>query len=115
MIMPLGDRDAGTLLMHEAAADFPAEAGVTSGRMFNGTGLRVSAGFFAFVSSIGRLVVKLPQHEAHAMIDSGRAEPVVMGKRTMREWVSLPPPEHGDLSGWRAALQAAHAFVTAED
>jgi TfoX/Sxy family transcriptional regulator of competence genes len=115
MIMPLGDRDAGTLLMHEAAAVFPAEAGVTSGRMFNGTGLRTSDGFFAFVSSVGRLVVKLPEHEAHAMIDSGRAEPVVMGKRTMREWVSLAQPNDGDLSGWRSALRAAHAFATTGD
>lgn len=114
MTTPLGDREAGTLLMHEAATVFPADLGVTSGRMFNGTGLRTAGGFFAFVSSVGRLVVKLPEDDAHAMIDAGDAAPVVMGKRTMREWVSLAQPRDGDLSGWRAALQAAHAFATTE-
>ena len=54
------NRDTATELMRSIAATFPAELGVTEARMFNGRGLKTGDRFFAFVSSAGRLVVKLP-------------------------------------------------------
>ena len=81
------------------------------GRMFSGLGLEVDGRFFAFVDKNGRLVVKLSQRDVLRLVDEGQAELVTMGKRTMREWAGLTPPEDGDLDRWRTAAQAAYSFV----
>ncbi len=104
-------RNAGTKLLHALAAAFPAEQGVSAGRMLHGQGLKVGGMFFAFVSSTGRLVVKLPEQEVHKLVEAGDAALVTMGTRTMREWVSLPQPQDDDLAGWQNALEAACKFV----
>ncbi|WGW12783.1 TfoX/Sxy family protein [Saxibacter everestensis] len=108
-------RVAGNALLHALAATFPAELGVSSGRMFNGQGLKADDKFFAFVSNTGRLVVKLSERDVQRLIEAGDAAPVTMGKRTMREWVSLPQPQDGDPAGWREALEAAHRFVVSRE
>ena len=111
MTNSLDAQDAGNDLLHALVGVFPAELGVSAGRMFNGQGLKAGGKFFAFVSSTGRLVVKLPEREVQKLVEEGDAAPVTMGKRTMREWVSLPHPRDGDPACWRGALEAARTFV----
>jgi hypothetical protein len=69
-------------------------------------GLRVGGKIFAMEVD-GRLVVKLPADRAKALIAAG-AEPFVVGKRQMREWVSIEPGEN-----WNALAREALAFVRA--
>lgn len=111
----LAARDAGDNLLKEVAAALPAELGVSVGRMFNGTGLKVRGRFFAFVSNTGRLVVKLSEQDVQKLVSDDAGAFVTMGKRTMREWVSLPQPHDGDLSQWQRMLEAARTFVVALD
>ena len=111
MTNSLDARDAGNDLLHALAGVFPAELRVSAGRMFNGQGLRAGGKFFAFVSSTGRLVVKLPEWEVQKLVENGDAVVVTMGKRTMREWASLPQPQNGNPACWRAAVEAARIFV----
>ena len=106
-----GARERGQQLMRALAVTFPAEAGVAEARMFNGIGLRVAEGFFAFVSRTGALVVKLPESTAAELIGSGLGEPKTMGRRTMREWVSLPQPIDGDTTQWRLLAEQARVLV----
>lgn len=108
-------RDVGNDLLHTLATAFPAELGVSAGRMFNGQGLKAGGKFFAFVSSTGRLVVKLPEQDVQKLVEDGDAALVTMGKRTMREWASLPQPQDGDPASWRDALEAAHMFVVTHE
>ncbi len=81
--------------------------------MFNGEGAKVEGSFFAFVGRTGRLIVKLPADEVRRLIDVDGAEPVTIGKRTMREWVALPQQNDERTtreSRWTALL-AAYDFV----
>jgi hypothetical protein len=105
------ERELGEELLEAVGAGFPPGAGVSQGRMFNGQGLKVGGKFFAFISHTGRLVVKLPPREVRRLIDDRAAEPVTMGKRTMREWVSLPRPADGEPTAWRDIAEMARAFV----
>lgn len=111
----LGEREISNDVLQVLAHEFPAELGVTQGRMFNGQGLKADGKFFAFVNRIGHLVIKLPESEVRRLIDDGEAEPVKMGKRTMREWVSLPQPPNDDYAGWRVLLERARAFTVHRD
>ena len=87
------------------ANEFLAEPGVDEGTGFGSNpGLRVGGKIFAMEID-GRLVVKLPAERVAALTDAG-AEPFVVGKRTMREWVSVEP---GD--DWNALAREAYEFV----
>jgi hypothetical protein len=64
------------------------EPGTTSGTGFgSGPGVKVGDKIAAMLVG-GRLVVKLPPERCRELIDGG-AEPLRMGRRTMRAWVSL--------------------------
>jgi TfoX/Sxy family transcriptional regulator of competence genes len=115
MTDPPSARDAGNDLLHALGAAFPAELGVSSDRMFNGRGLKTRGRFFAFVNSAGRLAVKLSEEDVQKLVRDGDAAPVTMGKRTMREWVSLPQPHADDHSSWWRALEAARMFAVSAD
>ncbi len=103
---------AGRDLMHDLLRGFGAGRPHEFGRMFNGEGVKVDGSFFAFVGR-GRLIAKLPADEVRRLIDVDGAEPVTMGKRTMREWVGLPQQddERATRESWRAALLGAYDFV----
>lgn len=103
-------RERGNSLLHTLELDFATDADVTAGRMFNGEGLATGGKIFVFVSNTGRLVVKVPASEVHERIANG-AEAVTMGKRTMREWVSIAQPADDDLTDWREAAESARRFV----
>ena len=89
------------------ANEFLSEPGVDEGTGFGSNpGLRVGGKIFAMVVD-GRLVVKLPAERVAALTEAGGAEPFVIGKRAMREWVSVEPGAHD----WRALASEALAFV----
>jgi hypothetical protein len=86
---------------------------VAMGTMFQSPGLRVGGKVFAFLGHDGELIVKLPRDRANHFVDAGTAEPVVMGKRTMREWIAFPGQEDraATLALWRDVAQEAHTYV----
>jgi hypothetical protein len=105
-------RRRGEDRLQELARQFPANAGVVAGRMFNGQGLKVGDRFFAFVSHTGDLVIKVSRDEAAQLVDDHQAEPMTMGNRTMREWVRLPwPRDDQDHDHWPAMVQRAWRYA----
>lgn len=60
----------------------------TQAGRFGGASLRVDGVIFAMAVK-GELAVKLPVADVAAVIDAGRGRPLVMGARTMREWIVL--------------------------
>ena len=54
------------------------------------------------------LVVKLPAERVAALIDAGDGEPFGVGKRVMREWVTI---RGVDDAAWAALADEALAFV----
>ncbi|MBP3044705.1 hypothetical protein KKR91_02075 [Arthrobacter jiangjiafuii] len=77
-------------LLHGIAVTLQAKAPITVGTMFRSPGLRTGTRIVAFLGFDDALIVKLPRARAVALVQDGTAEPVTMGTRTMREWVSLP-------------------------
>jgi hypothetical protein len=108
---PAPNRD----LLERLAADFLDDPGVAAGTMFRGPGLWVGGKVFAFLGHDGRLIVKLPGDRAGALVAGGTAEPVVLGKRTMREWVGFPAREDSTetLALWRGVAREAYGYVGA--
>jgi TfoX/Sxy family transcriptional regulator of competence genes len=100
-------------LLDAIAADFEDDQEVTMGTMFRSPGLRVGGKIFAFLGYDGELIVKLPGDRVRELVDDGAAEQVTMGKRTMREWVTLPVPADrtARLSSWRSLAHEAHQYV----
>jgi TfoX/Sxy family transcriptional regulator of competence genes len=87
------------------ANEFLAEPGVDQGTGFGSNpGLRVGGKIFAMEVD-GRLVVKLPAERVAALTATG-AEPFVIGKRMMREWLSVEPRDD-----WSALAREAYEFV----
>jgi YjbR protein len=84
-----------------------AEPDVEEGTGFGSSpGLRVGGKIFAMEID-GRLVVKLPPERCRELVEAGGAQPFVIGKRTMREWVAIEPGAHD----WDALGREALAFV----
>lgn len=111
--MPDGREVPNRDLLDDIARCFDKDPDVAMGTMFRSPGLRVGGKIFAFLGTRGELIVKLPRDRAAQLLDEGTAEPVVMGTRTMREWVELPAREDeaSTLSRWRALAVEAHRFV----
>ncbi|TMR91050.1 TfoX/Sxy family protein [Nonomuraea basaltis] len=103
------DRD----LLDQVAESFTGERDVAVGTMFRSPGLRVGGKIFAFLGHHGQLIVKLPSDRADEFVEAGTAEKVVMGKRTMREWIAFPAREDraATLTLWRNVAQEAHQYV----
>ncbi|TDC42198.1 MmcQ/YjbR family DNA-binding protein [Actinomadura sp. KC345] len=82
---------------------------------FRSPGLRVGGKVFAFLGFDGELIVKLPSDRANAFVDAGTAEKVVMGERTMREWIAFPALDDraATLTQWREVAREAHRYVDA--
>jgi YjbR len=89
------------------ANELLGEPGVDEGTGFGSNpGLRVGGKIFAMVVD-GRLVVKLPAERVSALTEAGGAQAFVIGKRTMREWVSVEPGAHD----WSGLSREALEFV----
>lgn len=64
---------------------------------------------FAFCAK-GSLIVKLPQSRVAALIEEGKGQPCVMGRRTMREWVIIGPEWESE---WLPITIESKRFVSA--
>ena len=83
------------------------EPGIDEGTGFGtNPGLRVGGKIFAMLVR-GKLVVKLPAERCEQLAAEG-AEPFVVGRRTMREWVMVEPGAHD----WPTLAREALAFVS---
>lgn len=76
--------------METLALRFADDPTVERGTMFRSPGLRVGGKIFVFLGHDDQLIVKIPRHRAEACVAAGEAEPVSIGKRTMKEWVAVP-------------------------
>lgn len=99
------EREAGLARLGAIAGELLAEPDVAMARMLGSDGLSVRGKFFAFVSSDGRLVVKIDE----ARIEELGLDNMVMRGRAMREWAAIPY-EVGE-QGWLEAAREAYGFV----
>jgi hypothetical protein len=84
------------------------EPGVGPGTGFGkNPGLRIDGRIFAMLVD-DRLVIKLPAERSAALAATGGATVFTVGRRAMREWVSV---EHGGRHDWRALAREALAYV----
>lgn len=111
--MPARDDVPNVDLLDLVAADFADDPEVATGTMFRSPGLRVGGKIFAFLGFEGELIAKLPRERTEELVESGVARRVVMGKRTMREWIEFPPGPDRDatLALWRDIAREAHRYV----
>ncbi len=79
------------------------------GKGFGSTGLKVNGKLFAFISSKGKFVAKLPRERVDELVRAGLGERFDPGHgRLMREWVAVEPGR-ADLVD---LARAAHRFVS---
>jgi hypothetical protein len=84
------------------------EPGVEEGTGFGtNRGLRTGGKIFAMLVG-GELVVKLPAERCAELKSAPGARTFEVGKRSMREWVSLHPARSQD---WNVLAREALAFV----
>ncbi|MBO0984256.1 hypothetical protein [Rathayibacter sp. SD072] len=76
--------------------------GVDIATMFGAPAIRFQGVIVCFLGGDEHLVVKLTREETLALVGDGSALPVVMGRRTLREWVSVPrlAEERASLARW---------------
>jgi hypothetical protein len=98
-------------LFEQLVDHFLGRPGVERGKMFNGDGLKVNGKFFAFVAGDERLVLKVPEAQALALKEAGRAEAVSPGRGPMREWVGVRPAAAPEPDGWLPLVEDAHRYV----
>lgn len=84
-------------------------AGVTyGGKGFGSTALKLDGKLFAFISSRGRFVAKLPRDRVEALVASKAGKAFEPGPgRVMKEWLEVD----GRPSSWLALAQEAHRFA----
>lgn len=84
------------------------EPGTAAGTGFGrGPGVTIGGRIAAMLVG-GRLVVKLPQERCAEVVVGGNAEPLSMGRRTMREWVTVGVEREVE---WLPLAREALAFV----
>ena len=105
---PVDAYAAGVTALHALVAELPSHPPVSHARMFNGDGVKVRAKFFAFVGRNGDLVAKLPADRVQELVAQRAGAPVVMGRRSMREWVRVPA--EAGVGVWSEVLDEAYRF-----
>ncbi|MFU8945537.1 hypothetical protein ACLRGF_02290 [Mycetocola zhadangensis] len=100
-------------ILHRIASALEPDGPIEVGTMFRSPGLRTNGKIVAFLGSAQSLIVKLPHDCASALVDAGDAEPVTMGSRTMREWISIPaaPDAAGTEALWTSFAREAFDYV----
>ena len=90
-------------------AAFAKDRSVThGGKGFGSTGLKVNGKLFAFVSSKGQFVVKIPKARVEELVAGGKAEPFDPGHgRKMKEWAAI----NSATVDWIHLAREAHRFV----
>lgn len=102
------DYTVSVAALYDLVSELPEHPPVLRGRMFNGEGVTVNGRFFAFIGRNGDLVAKLPESRVHELVAERTGAPVVMGRRTMREWARLPA--EAGVGVWSEVLDEAYAF-----
>ena len=92
----------------DLTAEYDGRPGVDRAPMIGGSGLRLHGKFFAFVGSGGRLIVKVPQDRAAALVGDGVGEAVRVGGRPTREWVGVA---HAGLATWPTLIAEAFDYL----
>jgi hypothetical protein len=87
---------------------FATDRKVTTGGKFGSTCLMCEGKVFVMLMK-GVLVAKLPLSRVEELEEGGLGTPLVMGKRTMKEWVVVPSTK----AKWTALAREAYAFVKA--
>ncbi|MGO4784357.1 hypothetical protein [Cryobacterium sp. W22_MBD10_FK3] len=112
---PVDDYAIGVSALSALVAKLPAHPPVTHGRMFNGDGVKVHGKMFAFIGRNGDLVAKLPHDRVRDLVARRSGDPVVMGVRTMREWVRLSAEAEAEAEAgagaWSEVLFEAYSFA----
>ena len=99
----MGNEDA----FWDIADEFLAEPDVEESTMFGFACIRAGGEFVAMPGkSFGGMVVKLPEDQVDALIDSGAGRSVAPAGRTFREWVGVD-----DASLWRDLIEQSIGFA----
>ena len=103
----------GLTLLDELASALEHDAPVTVGTMFRSPGIRFGDKIVVFLGHDDRLIMKLPRVRALALLEAGTAQPVTMGRRTMREWVAVPANDDREatLATWLPLAREALEYV----
>ena len=90
-------------------ASFARDRSVThGGKGFGSTGLKVNGKLFAFMSSKGQFVVKIPKARVQELVAAGEAEHFdPRHGRKMKEWAAIDSPK----VDWIQLAREAHRFV----
>lgn len=86
---------------------------VRVGRHINNTNFLVGEKVFAFMQGNG-VALKLPRQKALELVEKNYASPLVMGKRTMKEWVVIAYENPAESTKDLALFQESIAFVSAQ-
>lgn len=84
--------------------------GVAVGKKFNSTNFTVRKKVFAFTKD-GGLVLKLPPQAVKTLLTSRTASLLVMGKRTMKEWVVIRYRDPADAKKHLSLFKEAMDYV----
>ncbi len=68
---------------------------------------------FAFLQGDG-VALKLPKSTIQTLVETQQAAPLVMGKRTMKEWVVIKHAHPEDYTQDKALFQESMAFVASK-
>lgn len=79
----------------------------------NSANFTVNKKVFAFTKGDG-VVLKLPPETVKRLVQVGTASMLLMGKRTMKEWVVICPKNPSDARKQLGLLKEAMAFVSAK-
>ena len=96
-------------LFQSIVATFRSDPHVGLGKMLKAEALQVSGKSFAYPMD-DAIVFKLPKSEVDALEAEGRGARLVVGKRTMKEWVIIPA---SDGETCQKMARAAYSFLTA--
>lgn len=90
--------------------DFPQDG---EGKMLNAIGLKTGGKFYAFASRSG-VMLKLPAADVRDIIASGAGVPCeTKPGRPMKEWVTLPAPDHDECLAYVLEARTFVASLTA--
>jgi hypothetical protein len=88
-------------------SSFASDPTVTVGGKFGSTSLARAGKVFVLLMR-GELVAKLPAARVDAIVAAEEGTRMVMGKRTMKEWVVVPTDGR---ARWLPLAREAHAYV----
>ncbi len=105
----MADSDLATVL----SSMLEAMPQVQVGTHLHHTNFLVGNKVFAFIQG-GGVAIKLPKEKIQELVDANYALPLVMGKRTMKEWVVIKHQDPAAFQQDAALFKAALAFVAAK-